>query len=199
VPPERGAGAGLSLLSPADYRRVRWKNGRGWTTELAVQPARGDFDWRVSIADVDADSEFSRFPGIDRSILVLAGEGLELQVGSEPPFALRAADGSFGFSGDLAVHARLIRGPTRDFNVMTRRGQFEHVLGTRTLGEPLHLERQAGEGWLIYLLRGTARIDMLDVVAGQSVLSGPEIVTRPPVLLGGAGELVLVRLTRTQP
>ena len=57
----------LRLLPPAEHRRVRWKNGGGWTTELARAPAEGEgeFDWRISIAEVDVDGEFSRFPGIE--------------------------------------------------------------------------------------------------------------------------------------
>ena len=51
-------------------RRVRWKNGAGWTTEIAARPD-GDFDWRLSVAEVDEDSEFSRFPADDRTLLVL--------------------------------------------------------------------------------------------------------------------------------
>ena len=85
----------LSLLHRAAARRMRWKNGLGWTTELASQPTRdelvqGEFDWRVSIAEVDADAEFSAFPGIDRSILVLAGAGMLLEVGERAPVELRA-------------------------------------------------------------------------------------------------------------
>ena len=49
----------LDLLSSADYCRVRWKNGRGWTTELAARPVSGAFNWRVSAAEIDADCEFS--------------------------------------------------------------------------------------------------------------------------------------------
>jgi environmental stress-induced protein Ves len=53
--------ASVTVVPRAAQRRMRWKNGLGWTTELAVRPAGGgEFDWRASIAEVDADSEFSR-------------------------------------------------------------------------------------------------------------------------------------------
>ena len=51
------------LLKPADYVRMPWKNGGGQTTEIVVHPAGAtlaEFDWRVSIADVDADGPFSQ-------------------------------------------------------------------------------------------------------------------------------------------
>ena len=61
-------------MGPGDYRLMPWKNGLGTTTEIAIHPAEADlagqpFDWRVSMADVTTDGEFSRFPGYDRSIL----------------------------------------------------------------------------------------------------------------------------------
>jgi hypothetical protein len=46
------------------------------TTEIAVYPAGATLDaflWRVSIADVERDGPFSRFPGIDRTIVLLEG------------------------------------------------------------------------------------------------------------------------------
>ncbi len=36
-----------------------WKNGGGVTTEICVSPPSGAFDWRVSIATVNADGPFS--------------------------------------------------------------------------------------------------------------------------------------------
>ncbi|MGH8415137.1 MAG: HutD family protein, partial [Gammaproteobacteria bacterium] len=45
---------GVYRLIPANYRRMPWKNGCGWTTEIAVFPADAGltgkpFDWRVSL------------------------------------------------------------------------------------------------------------------------------------------------------
>jgi uncharacterized protein len=60
---------GIRLLQPGDYRRMPWKNGQGTTTEIAVSPKDAglegkSFDWRVSIATVEKDCEFSRFPAM---------------------------------------------------------------------------------------------------------------------------------------
>ncbi len=114
----------LRFLTPADYTVSPWKNGLGTTTEIARYAdgtAGGfDFDWRVSAADVVADGPFSTFPGIHRTIVMVTGNGMELQF----------ADGSmhhllplkpFTFDGGIGVNGRLIAGPVRDFNVMVRR------------------------------------------------------------------------------
>ena len=80
------------------------------------------FDWRISVANIDKDGPFSAYPGLDRTIMLLSGNGVRLQ----------ARDGSFDhcmkqpfepfrFSGDVALDSTLIDGATQDFNVMTMR------------------------------------------------------------------------------
>jgi environmental stress-induced protein Ves len=58
-----------------------WKNGGGQTRELVCQPAGAslqDFDWRISVATIAASGPFSSYPGVDRSITLLAGDGVLL-------------------------------------------------------------------------------------------------------------------------
>ena len=45
----------------ADYRRMRWKNGLGETAQIAISPdgaALDGFEWRISMAHVEADGPF---------------------------------------------------------------------------------------------------------------------------------------------
>ena len=75
------------LLAPADYRRMPWKNGGGHTLEVASDPPGSGvaaFAWRVSVADVDRDGPFSAFPGVDRTLVLLAGNGMRLTGAGEP-------------------------------------------------------------------------------------------------------------------
>lgn len=107
-------------LSPADYTRQPWKNGKGVTVELARAEANGALLWRLSMATVAEDGPFSLFPGIDRNLTVLSGpgfrltgEGLALDCRPLIPVA---------FPGDVAVTATgTAAGPSEDFNVMTAR------------------------------------------------------------------------------
>ena len=56
-----------TLLPAEEYRRERWKNGLGWTREvLRWPPGADDWDWRISIAEVDKGGPFSSFPGVER-------------------------------------------------------------------------------------------------------------------------------------
>ncbi|WP_063628012.1 HutD/Ves family protein [Actinospica robiniae] len=112
------------VLRWADLSVTPWKNGGGRTREIADGPAGAslaDFAWRVSIAEVENDGPFSAFPGVDRRIMLIDGAAMILDVnGAEhrlAPFSPLA------FPGDAATVGRIPAGPTRDLNLMTRRGQ----------------------------------------------------------------------------
>ena len=103
-----------------------WKNGAGQTREIAVGPRdanAANFDWRFSVAEVERAAPFSVFAGIDRCIVLLAGADLHLRSDDGSLDHRLAVPGEpFHFSGDLALSAEPIDGPSSDFNVMTRRG-----------------------------------------------------------------------------
>ena len=166
---------------------MRWKDGGGWTSEVAVRPGEGDeFAWRISIAEIETDGDFSRFPGVDRSILVLDGPGMILDVAGAA-VDLRANGPALAFSGEDAVHCRLPAGPNRDFNVMTRRGQYVHTLARCALGGSLELD---GEG-LVYVHSGAVKVGARTLAAGDSLrlAAGDGLVT-----LHGTAALVIARL-----
>nr|WP_204340039.1 HutD family protein [Rhizobium leguminosarum] len=108
-----------------------WKNGKGETVEIAVFPADAsinDFDWRISMATVAEDGPFSIFPGIDRTLAILDGNGMVLDVEGSSPVLLTAASDPLAFPADIPVAARLEHGAITDLNVMTRRDGLAHTL-----------------------------------------------------------------------
>lgn len=118
----------LTALAPR--APIPWKNGGGVTTEVFVFPAGATletFELRVSRARVEKDGPFSFFPGVDRSLVVLEGDGMELDV-EGTSITLRAGDAPFVFAGERAITASLLGGPLTDFNVMTRRSALRHEL-----------------------------------------------------------------------
>jgi environmental stress-induced protein Ves len=189
----------LVRLGASDYKRVRWKNDGGWTTEIARDPAGdGEFRWRISIADIESDGPFSAFPGISRDLVLLAGNGIELDIDGAPTLRLTERFQRVHFDGEANVDCRLVAGPTRDFNVMARRDAVRAEVVARPLVGSMVLFAETGVVWIAHALSGhaqartddesvalaagdTLRIDFRDQSAGRAVIEG-------------GGEIVLVKL-----
>ncbi|RJT37241.1 HutD family protein [Mesorhizobium waimense] len=121
----------MRILRAADYRVMPWKNGGGTTTEIAVSPEGAgldDFDWRVSMARVEAGGSFSSFADVDRTLAVLEGEGIILNIAGQAPKELTGTTAPFSFPADVPTGASLIAGPITDLNVMTRRTRMTHTI-----------------------------------------------------------------------
>lgn len=114
------------IIRLADCPPQPWKNGLGRTREIAVEPpgaGMDDFLWRVSVAEVDSAAPFSAFPGIDRVIALLDGAGFSMRLDDARTHALTTPCAPFSFPGEARVEVALAGGPTRDFNLMLRRGR----------------------------------------------------------------------------
>ena len=114
------------ILRAADRRAVPWKNGGGLTREVAAHPPQsdlGNFDWRVSLAEVHRGGPFSSFPGIDRHMAVISGR-LELSISGRGALSLSADAAPLSFPGEVPVYSEPHAQPATDLNVMTRRGRF---------------------------------------------------------------------------
>ncbi|HWT57836.1 MAG TPA: HutD family protein [Rhizobium sp.] len=121
----------MRTLRAADHKRMPWKNGGGETVEIAVSPedaGLAGFDWRVSMATVATDGPFSIFPGIDRTLAILNGNGMTLDIEGRAPALLTTASNPLAFPADIPVAARLQDGAITDLNVMTRRAGLVHTL-----------------------------------------------------------------------
>lgn len=161
---------------------VPWKNGGGTTSEIAVWPRAASFDdfvWRVSVAEIAQDGAFSDFPGIDRTIVLLDGAGMDLEHRAEtsadmPPHptpahpaparptsatpdrhALREPYVPLSFDGAIRWHARLVGGPTQDFNLMVRRGA---VRGMLTIWHGAGTFTPPADSVLLFVAHGTATL-----------------------------------------
>ena len=110
-----------------EYRRERWKNGLGWTREVLRWPeSTNDWDWRLSIAEVDKSGPFSSFPGVERELVLLHGEGMRLDFEDGESVELMPPHGRHRFAGERALQCELSSGPTQDFNLMLHRRGKRH-------------------------------------------------------------------------
>lgn len=110
------------------------------TREVAASPAGaslGDFDWRVSTAEVTSAGPFSVFPGVDRILSILEGE-LSLAIEARPAVRVAVGSAPLAFAGEAPVHSTPLSATVTDLNVMARRGRFAaavshaEVTGTST-------------------------------------------------------------------
>ena len=192
------------ILRAADYRRMRWKNGGGWTTELAVSPesardAGGTFDWRISIAEIESDGAFSTFPHCERYIALLDGIGMELRFDAAPSVRLDRRLQFFRFAGEWQTQGLLLSGPVRDFNVIVRREAIHADVWHRPLVGPMVFVAEADTTWFVHVVSGEAaiknRADSPTLGAGESLLLEADSAADNVVLTGG-GEVLIVRLIR---
>jgi environmental stress-induced protein Ves len=174
---------------------VPWRNGLGITREIAAMPPGAgpdDFLWRVSLADVVGPAPFSRFPGVDRCIVLLDGAGFRMTLDGAQVHELTTPCAPFAFPGEAEVAVTLAGGPTRDFNLMLRRG--------RATGS-VEVWRQPGaiagpdDLVLLYVVQGHATTPAGPLAAGDSWL--PDGNTASPVNLadGTMSLAIRVRLT----
>jgi environmental stress-induced protein Ves len=165
----------MQLLAPADYKRTRWKNSAGITTELAIEPPTAgleDFLWRVSIAEIEADGPFSLFPGYDRAIMLLDGRGMMLDAGANGAIPLVEPLQTRYFSGDWTVFGRLLSGPSRDFNLIVRRERMSGSLEAISCDGSWRLTCPAGGTILCHLLKGNTDIAQ----QGETLVSDHDLV-----------------------
>jgi environmental stress-induced protein Ves len=156
-------------LKPADSRRVPWKNGAGTTLELAVEPPGATFEtgfaWRLSTAEVAVPSPFSAFPGLQRTLLLLTGEGLRVDFGERGVVDLQESLVPLVFSGGWPATATLIGSPCTDLNLMVDPTRCSAQLRILQLQRPCLLNPQAPTA-LLFVARGTVYVPAGDLHLG---------------------------------
>lgn len=190
--------ATLRLIPAHDYRRERWRNGFGWTREILRWPERGDaWDWRLSIAEIEQDGPFSSFPGVDRELVLLHGNGVRLRFGDGAVREVEPPHGRVRFAGESVVSGELIDGSTHDFNLMWRRDRIDAELWHRPLVGSMVLFVEAGEQWVLHVLSGHARAsdeNRRETAAMGDTLYFSAETLRARFALDGSGEVLLIRL-----
>ncbi|HET6552574.1 MAG TPA: HutD family protein [Dyella sp.] len=176
------------IIRVADTQPQSWKNGMGTTREIARFPANAgseDFLWRVSVAEVSSAAPFSAFPGIDREIVLLEGDGFTMTLDGAHEHALVVPFEPFAFPGEARVDVAMAGGATRDFNLMIRRawGRGE----VRPLAQPGSHEPDPS-CVLVYVARG-----MVTTIDGELQAGDAWLPDRSPFKLE-EGSVVLLAM-----
>jgi len=189
----------ITIIPANEYRRERWKNGQGWTREIFRSSVDGDnWSWRLSIAEVEKDGPFSVFPGVDRELVLLAGEGMRLVFDDDQRIDLLPPHDRARFAGERAIRAELIDGVTQDFNLMWRRDHVDASVLHRPLVGPMVFFAEPGVTWAVFVMSGRAvfkdqpRPKVLEQGDTALFAAGPDAGRR--LILEGGGEVLLVRI-----
>ncbi|WP_417700199.1 HutD family protein [Pseudophaeobacter sp.] len=176
-------------FSVADIPVQAWKNGGGSTRELvchrAGDSAEGAMLWRVSLATIEQDGVFSRFPGMARIHCIVAGAGLrltgaDLQLEAKPLQPLH-------FDGGLDLMAGLNDGGCTAFNLIYDPRKISAEIQILSQGtHPL-----PADAVVLFVLSGQADgtvFQRLSTGEGYHGALGPEVT------LSDGGQAVLLRL-----
>ena len=112
---------------------VPWKNGGGVTRLLAASGDQTQTHWRLSLAEIQKDGPFSTFPGWERILTIVDGDGIDLTGDGN---TLRARPWvPLEFSGDIALHGTLPGRASQAFNLMYDGTSFSASVTALSPGE----------------------------------------------------------------
>ena len=188
-----GINSGRALVGPTRYhgqRGVRWVfTADGPVINLAAR-----------LADVATDGPFSIFSGIDRSIAVIEGDGMDLHYpdGRKTGLDLNKV---VNFDGGDAIEGKLRNGAIKDFNVMADRRYFKAIL--EIASGPIEIEKStlAGSILLIHILEGSSILSEANqedriVETGETVIG--EGIIDVTLTLKSAARAAIVTLEATE-
>ncbi|MBO9716626.1 MAG: HutD family protein [Pseudoxanthomonas sp.] len=194
---------GVLAIPATEYRRRRWRNGRGWTREVLAVPDSEGWHLRLSIAEVDAVADFSPFPGVEREQVLLHGNGLSLHFDDGERVDLLPPHQRARFEGARAVTGIPMDGPVQVFNLMWRPQEMEATLLHRPLVGGMWCFGDEATSWALYVLAGAARIgadgrEQAALAQGDSAWLA-SVAGRRRYSIEGAGELLLIQARRGEP
>lgn len=195
----------MRIVRAGGHAQVPWKNGLGVSGVIATEPSGAGYDaldWQVATTGFASEGPFSALTGLERRFMLLEGDGVELtceRADGQAVSTLRV-DAPFvvhQFSGDWKTWCRMLGGPVRVLNVITRRGRFSSEVEVVPLDGRSVAEQKPGETLIALVLQGRARIAGIE--PGLSALDAlrldaPEGARVALPAEGAAGRLALVRL-----
>ncbi|GAA5096473.1 HutD/Ves family protein [Wohlfahrtiimonas larvae] len=120
----------MEKITFKNLAEMPWKNGQGTTRQIAIHPKDADisnFQWRISAATVNAIGPFSNFDHVTRSLALLTGESITLDIeGKVVP--LHRNGQPVSFSGSVPTAMIECPTPALDFGVMTNDHFVQHSL-----------------------------------------------------------------------
>lgn len=164
--------------TPAEYTRMRWRNGRGETAMIAsgqgIDAAAKPL-WRLSLATVTEDGPFSLFPEYTRILTVVSGAGLRLSGADGFNETVRFGE-SIRFPGALDINCSLLDGPVKNLNLMYTRASMGTSVTTYRLDPSIRFSRAHGQDLFIFCASGHAHCTgaaPAEIIKDETLCIGP--------------------------
>lgn len=143
---------GLRVFALDSLPDEPWRNGGGRTRTISVWPAGELADdasggvgwqWRLSVATIERDGDFSSFAGVDRISMLVSEGGLAVHMAGGAPLTLSRPGQSITYPGESPARSHLLDAekPVSLLNVMTRRDASR--ASVRAVSGPATLSAQA--------------------------------------------------------
>lgn len=182
-------------IAPRQHKIMLWKNGQGSTAQIDIVPEGasfpgGEFLWRLSSATVGASGPFSQFPGCDRFLVVLRGQGLLLNGKTFGPFT------PFKFAGEDSIECELLFDDVIDLGLIYRRDkvQAEMLMLQVTANQPQNVVL-SGQQAYFYCISGSAQVGEQSLSEGECLRSqGVSQMSVTSSSLAQGAHLVLIKV-----
>ncbi|MEO8119093.1 MAG: HutD family protein [Rhodoferax sp.] len=149
---------GLKRFSLDELAQEPWRNGCGITRRLIGHDVDSKPLWRISVADITGNAPFSRFDGLDRQAVLVAGRNVTL-CGDWGALAMNSVGDTARFPGELSVHTEIGCSLARFWNVMADRTRMR--IDLRVSSSPQESLVAVGDGALM-VMDGEAEVFLGD-------------------------------------
>ncbi|WP_085300536.1 HutD/Ves family protein [Cognaticolwellia mytili] len=162
----------IEVIEPEKFRTVAWKNGKGETIEMAINSGGtlDDFSWRLSMASVVEDGIFSNFSGYTRNLILVAGDGINLQHNDSKIDKLTNLLDYATFDGGDKTVGNLHTNEITDFNVIARTSDYRTIVDCQKKAENITLEKS--DLCFIYSLYKAAELSFSDIAENKTLPAG---------------------------
>ncbi len=148
----------VQLITQAHYKKMPWKNKKGITSQICIQPQEAQlenlsFDFRLSSAPIKENAGFSLFKGMNRILIPIKGKGFYLNG------ALYELHEVAHFSGDEETQCDLVNGEVVDLGLIFNPQKYSAHVKIMSFKNNFFMNADLNSLYLVYVLRGTLQIN----------------------------------------
>jgi environmental stress-induced protein Ves len=169
----------MIVLRATRYVTVPWKNGGGVTREILRSESEGtEFDWRLSLATVDAPGPFSTFDGYHRTLVLVSGAGVELNFVQHGTARLSAVGQAVSFDGAWQTSCTLLDGASTDLNLIVSKDRAQSASRAVQLSAAETIQTADWSELLVCCISGTIRLT--NTTGGSEALHATDVARCSP-------------------